>query len=78
MKKIKTEKMFTVSANAWWDGLTRERQEEVRRQYGVLRDDNAKKSHAQWPDMRDLSTLKLKDFSNKDIYCIYRFSTLYK
>lgn len=79
-RKFKPEKtfshpnVFNEGCDEWWATLSDDQKLDLVKQYQILREQNAiKKDFAQWPDMRDLSNIRVSKFSQKDIYCLFRF-----
>lgn len=76
MKKWKPEKAFGAKATAWWDEFSIDKQKQIKAEYEALRIANAKKKFP-YPDMADLSNLKIRELSQKQVYCIFRFHNHY-
>ena len=58
----------------WFASLTEDQKRDYVKQYTGLRDSDSSKL----PDMRDLSIVRLWKFSEKDIWCLFRFKDKYK
>ena len=72
MKKVKFEKLFSEGVNSWWDSLSHNDKTFFKEKYSKICDENTKRKFP-YPNMRDVRNIKLKELSNKDIFCIWRF-----
>jgi hypothetical protein len=75
-KKWKPEKHFIIGARKWFEELSPETKQLFLQRYDKLRTRNFEARNP-YPDMRDLKATKFKEFSDKDIYCFYRFKDHY-
>jgi hypothetical protein len=76
-KKYRTESAFKWPKHKdaymeWWNGLTIEQKVEEKRLFELKRIENQKR-HLPYPDMKDLTGLRLSQLSDKHIYRIWVF-----